>query len=232
MLLLIGFVSYYAIGYKASASDLASPLFLASTIGGIPGGIAPAAGIVALLLLAHEYRYNTIVYTLTAANRRGKVLLSKICVSMAFVLVYSVVLTALALGLVVLGVAATGHHLPPQDISYLTYFGKVLFYTEGYAMAALLFITLIRNQIGAIALLLLMPGTIETLFSLLLKKNSIYLPFTALSQVVQSPLSDTEAKRVVDVGHLSPVKGATVFLIYLIIGWAVAWYLFLKRDAS
>ncbi len=232
MLLLISFVAFYAIGYKASPTDLVSPLFLVSTIGGIAAGIAPAAGIVALLLLAHEYRYNTIVYTLTAANKRSKVLLSKICVSMVFVLVYTIVVVAIALALVGIGVAATGHHLPHQDINYLTFFGKSIFYTEAYALAALLFITLIRNQIGAIALLLLMPGTIETLLSLLLKRNSIYLPFTALTQVIKAPLADTQSRKLVDVGHLSPVKGGAVFLAYLIVGWIVAWYLFLKRDAA
>lgn len=228
-LLLAAFIMFYAVGFKQTPRD--TSLFVESTLTGF-GSMALFAAIVSLLLLGNEYRYNTIIYTLSSARSRSKVLLSKIVIVMTYALVYTTVLMVVALGMLWAGVAASGHPIPHQDINYLVYYGKVLFYAEAYVIAALLFVALLRNVIGAIAVLLLLPGTIETLLSLLLKHNSVYMPFTALSQVIQAPTFSDKSNRLTDAGHLSPIKGAIVFLIYLIIGWIIAWYLFLKRDAS
>jgi hypothetical protein len=43
--------------------------------------------IIVILLMAHEYRYNTITYTLTASNRRSKVLASKLIVGVSVITV-------------------------------------------------------------------------------------------------------------------------------------------------
>ena len=99
-------------------------------------------------------------------------------------------------------------------------------------MFGLLLAALVRNLVGAIVILLVVPNTIEGLLSLLLKHNSVYMPFTALQQVVQSPVLANVPKRLADTGYLSPVKGALVFLCYLVAGWVVTWYLFLRRDAT
>lgn len=245
-LLLCAFFSFYVHGYKDSIAQSrtlsgASPmdhtlasLFVASSITQIASVLSVAGALIALLLLAHEYRYSTIIYTLTASRSRSKVLAAKIIAVLCLVLVYTVVGAAISLGLVWAGAAVAGHGLPPQNINLLTFFAKCVFYTEAYALAGLLFIALIRNQIGAIAALLILPNTVEGLLTLLFKHNAVYLPFTALSQVVQGPV----VKHVV-AAHpdpnalvLSPSKGALVFLCYLVGGWIIAWILFLKRDAS
>ena len=247
-LLLSAFVDFYVHGYKDSQSmshilNGSSPLdyaqaslFVAGSITQIASIASVAAAFIALLLLAHEYRYNTIIYTLSYANRRSKVLLAKIVAVLTYVFVYSVVATAISLALIWAGAAAAGHALPHQDINRLVFFAKCVFYSEAFALSGLLFIALIRNQVGAIAALLVLPNTIEGLLSLLLKQHSVYMPFMALSQVIVPP--------VVRIGHaaahpdagnlgsLSPVKGAGVFLIYLVIGWIVAWWLFVRRDAN
>ncbi len=238
------FISFYVHGYKDSGlanitghspqDKAGAALFVASTIGSIPNILSVAAALIALLLLAHEYRYNTIVYTLTASNSRSKVLISKIIAIFCLVFVYTAISTAILLGLVFAGVAAAGHSLPHQDINYLVFFAKTIFFTECFAMSGLLFIALIRNQIGAIAALLILPNTIEGLLSLLLKTNSVYMPFMALQQVIQPPVITNAVAARPDnpLGTLSAVRGAEVFLVYLIVGWAVTWYLFLKRDAQ
>jgi ABC-2 type transport system permease protein len=234
-----GFLAFYIQGFKNSA-DVQSMaptahLFVAGTITQVSNVISVAGALIALLLLAHEYRYNTIVYTLTASNSRSKVLASKILAILGYVFVYSLVGTIILLGLIWAGVSASGHTLPHQDINYLAYLAKSVFLCEAYAMAGLLFIALIRNQVGAIVALLIFPNTIEGLLSLLLKKNSIYMPFTALQQVVQPPVvNGIKAAHVRDnvTGYLSAPKGALVFLAYLVVGWIVAWYLFLRRDAT
>jgi len=232
-LALIAFLAFYVQGFKNSATD-SSSLFLAGTVTMMASITSVFAGITALLLLAHEYRYNTIIYTLTASNSRSKVLFSKILVIMLYVLIFSLALGALGVGLVSVGVAVSGHHIVHQDINYLSYLAKVIFYSEGYALAALLFIALIRNQVGALAALFIIPGTVEGLLSLLLKHNSVYMPFTGLSQVIQPPtLPGAMADKAHEAaaGYLSAPRGALVFLAYLVFGWVIAWYLFLRRDA-
>lgn len=246
-LLLCAFFAFYVHGYKDAISEkliltghspkdqAAAALFAASAITQISNVLAVAGALIGLLLLAHEYRYNTIVYTLTASNRRSKVLGAKIIAILCLVFIYSVIGTAICLGLVWAGAAVAGYSLPPQDINFLTFFAKSVFFCEAFAMAGLLFITLIRNQVGAIAALLILPNTVEGLLTLLLKNNAVYLPFTALSQVVQGPTIRGAAPAHPDrmnTGSLAPGKGAVVYLCYLVGIWAVAWYLFRRRDAN
>lgn len=230
-LLAIGFVSLYAEGIKGG--DLAGPsasLYLASTITQHSALISILGALVALLLLTHEYRYNTITYTLTAANSRSKVLFAKITAVSVYVFGFAVISGLVGLLCITIGMTMAGHTLPNQDISILTYLGKMVFYCEGWALAALLFAALFRNQVAAIAILLVGPNTTEVLLSLFLKEHAVYLPFTALNQVVAAP--SVPGFPSITGATLSPVRGALVFCIYLVVGWAVTWLLFLKRDAS
>jgi len=230
LLFVAGLIAFYGQGFKTAQNDLTS-LFLAGTITTFSNITALAGAIIALLLLAHEYRYNTIIYTLTAANSRSKVLAAKIIAVFVFVFGLSLLVICSSLAMSRAGVAVAGHSLPHQDINILTYLAKSVFLCEGYAMFGLLLAALVRNLVGAIVILLVVPNTIEGLLSLLLKHNSVYMPFTALQQVVQSPVLANAPKRLADTGYLSPAKGALVFLAYLVGGWIITWYLFLRRDA-
>lgn len=244
-LIIVGIYAFYGEGFKDSAALLeqapkklpnVSNLFISGTITQMATFISLFGAIIALLLITHEYRYNTITYTLTTSNSRSKVLAAKFMAVMGALLLYSILLALFGLGMIFLGLAFSHNVLPHQDVNYLTYLGKILFNTEGYGLAALLFGFLIRNQIGSFAALFIIPGTVEGLLSLLLKHNSVYMPFMALNQVVQPPIANGvsaaahAASR--DTGSLSASRGALVFLAYFIFGWIVAWYLFLRRDAS
>lgn len=230
---LLGFVAFYGEGYKGSVqTGLAGSLFLAGSITQHSGVLGVFGAIVALMLMTHEYRYNTIAYALTITNRRTKVLLAKIIVVLTYVLVIVLVGGALGLLSMVLGQHLAGHSLPHQDISYMEYLGKMLFYCEGWGLTALLLGVLLRNQIAAFAVLFIAPNTVEGLLSLLLKKHAVYLPFTALAQVISPPTVGNAVNRVSALGALSPVKGGLVFGAYLIAGWLVAWQLFIRRDAN
>jgi ABC-2 type transport system permease protein len=234
-LLLAAFVDFYIHGYKDASTlgkGATDNLFVAGSVTQIATTLSVAGAIIGLLLLAHEYRYNTIVYTLTASNSRSKVIFSKIAAVLIYVFFYSLLAGLTATAMIYAGVALSGHVLPHQDINYLTYLAKIVFTCEAYALVGLLFAALIRNQVGAIAALFVLPNTVESLLSLLLKHHSVYLPFVALAQVSQPPSLAGPNVNQVATGYLSPAKGALVFLVYLIIGWAVGWYLFLKRDAS
>lgn len=233
---LLTFISLYVESFYNGKDNLSKHgnLFLANSITQHSGILAIFAAIVALLLLAHEYRYNTIMYTLTSNLSRSKVLLAKVIIVVAYTFVLVLVGTFASLGFMVLGLHLAGLSLPHQDISLLTYFAKALFYAEGYALGALLIITLVRNQVAALAILFIEPSTIEGLLSLLFKHNSVYMPFTALSQVVAASNGGATLRHKIipATGSLSPGKGALVFCIYLAVGWLIAWVLFLKRDAN
>jgi len=126
-----------------------------------------------------------------------------------------------------LGIHAHGHTLVPQTLHYGNLAWRSLFYGWGYGMAGLVLAMLARNQIAAIMALFLIPSLGEQLLGvLLLKHNTVYLPFSALAQVINGsgtgPTSST----------MSASKAAGVYCIYLAVGGIVAWILFLKRDAN
>jgi ABC-type transport system involved in multi-copper enzyme maturation permease subunit len=241
---LSAFVDFYARGYKDTISQQAmftssdpimqaqSALFVASSITQIATLISVAGALIGLLLMANEYRYNTIMYTLTAVNRRSKVLAAKIIAVMTYVLIFSVVSTTICLALIWAGAALAGHGLPHQNIDLLIFFAKTVFFAEAFALSGMLFAALVRNQVGSIAALFILPNTIESLLSLLLKHNSVYLPFLALSQVIQAPVIGASHQESSPLGTLSASSGALVFTGYLVFGWIVAWILFLRRDAN
>ncbi len=234
---LLLFLSLYVIGYrtgKSVATDLGGNLYLASSLVRNANVLSIFVGIISLLLFAHEYRYSTIMYTLTNQKSRTKVLASKISVVALFTFIYTLIGMGIALGGMVLGLHLSGGTMPHQTFDVLNYTLKLLAFTEGYALAALLIITLVRNQVAAITVLLILPGTFEGFLGLLLKHNSVYMPFTALSQVTNPPdviAAATQGQTPMN-GYLSPVNGVLVFAAYLVGGWLIAWFLFRRRDAN
>lgn len=234
-LLFVGIATFYGTGFKRVLTDPFQNLVLAGSLTQVAMFTGVFAGIVGLLLLTHEYRYNTITYSLTASNSRSKVLAAKIIAVFGYGLVLALLLGIIGLILVKVGASASGHPLPHQDISYATYLLKVITYTESVALVGLLFAALIRNQVGAIVTLLVFPGVFEQLLGLILKRNTVYTPFTAIDQVIQPPVMHGVAATHTDtsaLGSLSAPRGFLVFLAYFIVGWAIAWYLFLRRDAT
>ncbi len=232
---LLAFVSLYVEGYKNGPDNITGPgkgLYLAGTVVQHANVLSIFGAIVALLLVTHEYRYNTIIYAFTAINRRSKVLAAKIIAVLAYVLLLAVVGAAIGFIFMLLGLHLAGVHLPAQDLNIWTYGAKVVFFCEGWAMAAMLFAVLLRNQVAALAVLFIVPNTVEGLLSLLLKDKTVYLPFSALSQVIAPPtIPGAIARHINETGSLSPVHGALLFLGYIVGAWIVAWILFVKRDA-
>ena len=220
-LLLVLFIAGYAQGYKANPKSLLMNrgLYSDAVIGAL--NIAGVfIGLIAILLFSHEYRYNTIMYSLTSTNSRSKFLLSKITVMTVFAVVFTTVMCVLS-PLVLAGGLGLGNHVAPSqtmDIASLVW--RCLFYGWGFAMIGLLLVALARNQVFAIVLLFLTPSTIEPIATLFLKNNAQYLPFTALGHVVQQA------------PEMSYTKAAATVVVYIVIGWLVAWLLFLRRDAT
>jgi ABC-2 type transport system permease protein len=223
VVLLLLFFGFFISGWKIDSSDLHNPATLVGDVFGAVSVTSIFVGLITILLMTHEYRYNTILHTLTLSNRRSKVLLAKVLVVSALAIVFTLIVGVLSPLLAVWGLHAHHLKLVHQHIPYLNTLWRSLFYGWGYAMFALLIAVLIRNQIGSIVTLLIVPGTVEALIGLVLKKNVVYLPFSALSTVVGNGQYSNS---------ITVVHAAMVFAAYLVGGGAIGWVLFLRRDAN
>jgi ABC-2 type transport system permease protein len=219
-LALVVFFAGYVFGFRLKGADLLNPKLLADGITGAISFVAIFGAFVSILLVTHEYRYNTILYSLTSQRSRTVLLLAKIVAITLFSLVFTTLVCVAAPLFSWLGVQLAGNDLVAQTIPFSDIVWRVLFYGWGSCMLALLIATLVRNQIGAIITYLIAPATIESLLSLVLKENAAYLPFSALNAVLM-PIST-----------LSFTQAAWVLISYLAAGWLVAWALFLRRDAN
>jgi len=123
------------------------------------------------------------------------------------------------------GIKLHGHALGAQYIPVWSLIWRTIFYGWGFAMMASILAFIIRIQVGALVAVFLIPGTIEQILGLLLKNNQVYLPFSSLAVLVGESSSDIG-------GHISYLQAFTVASIYIVVGWLVAWYLFIKRDAN
>ncbi len=221
VLLLDIFFAFYLTGWRMDAADLHNPATLASQVTSAASLLALFSALIGVILLTQEYRYNTILYTLTASRSRTKVLFAKAIVMSIFAIVFITVVSALSPLLTLLAVHLHGQALTPQHIPYLQLLWRVIFYGWGFAIMALAMAAIIRIQVGAIAVLFLVPGTIEQIAGIFLKNDRIYLPFTALSSVL-----DTGP---VPISHLHAL---VISSVYIVVFWLVAWVLFIRRDAN
>ena len=228
-ILLVLLLAGYGEGYKNGSS--ATSLTLNNSLIVIANFASLFAVIVAILAIAHEYRYNTVINTLVNSNSRTKVLFSKIIAVITYCILLTFILCATALGSISLGANLAGHPLPNQEIDYLLFMAKAAFFVTGTALFGMLFATLIRNVVAAFAIFFILPNAIETIANLLIKEKSVYMPFSALNEVVVTVPPDLTGTPFV-YGDLSPLQGALIFLAYLIPLWIIAWLIFLRRDAT
>jgi ABC-2 type transport system permease protein len=214
--LLLGFFSFWALGYKGVAT--ANPVLMQAVMDGVTV-VAMFISIIAVLNVTHEYRYNTIMYTLTSANSRTKVFLAKLGVILAFVLGFFVFASLFAVLMTWIGATMSGH-TPINDTFYFTEtIWRSLFHITAMTLLGFMFGMLFRHVVGAIAVLFIVPNTIEGLLSIVMKENTKYLPYSAIEQVHSGAL-------------LAPNKAALVASAYIIGGLIIAWILFLRRDAN
>lgn len=225
-----GLMSFYAQGYKASPESLLDPRSIESTALLSVTIISVITGVVALLMITHEYRYNTIMYTLTSSNSRTKSLIAKAVVIAFYTMLVGALMLVVGPVLMKLGIAAQGKELAPQVINFGDLIWRSLFYSFGNGMAAFIMAFLIRNQIGAIVTYFIAAGTVEQLLSLVLKDNSKYLPFRALNEVMN--FSASAGAPVEQAGALSISENALLYTVYMVVGLIITWLVFLRRDAN
>ncbi|HZM64556.1 MAG TPA: ABC transporter permease [Candidatus Saccharimonadales bacterium] len=216
-LLLVAFLSFYIEGYKGM---MPLPEWLTYLMNNVSTTISIFVAIMAILLIGHEYRYNTITYTLAAANSRTKVLLAKICTVATFALVLTVIAWGLAFAAYWCGVQLSPNQLQQWVTPQLEWEAvwRGAFFVVSFGLLGLVLGFLFRHLVGSIAALFILP-TVEGILSPLLKENVKYLPFSLLEQV-----------------HIGvswkPFTAACLFAAYLGTLWLVAWYLFIRRDAN
>lgn len=216
--------SFYIIGWQSDAESLLSPTIMSSQFASAVSALGLFIGLIAVLLMTHEYRYNTISYTLTSNKSRTTVLFSKFLVASVFAIIASLLFGFIALGLSYLAVHVRGLELAPQNIDYWNIIWRSALVGWGYAAFGLIIAAIIRVQVGAIAAMFLLPSTVEQLLGLLLKKNQVYLPYTALNNVFDAQFGGTDPA--------VPTKAAVTVLLYLVVGFAISAVLFLRRDAN
>ena len=223
MFALTAFFCMYAQGMKADAGDLRNPNFLEHGVFLLVSNISIIIAIISMLTLTHEYRYNPIMYTLTASNNRAKSLLAKFIVITVFGAIVTAAIAVFGLEMIRLGLHLK--HFTPftQQLHYGNMAWRILFFGWSTAIVGLLLGALLRNQVATIASLFLIP-TAEQLLSLLFKTHSVYLPFISQGAVLTAP----EPR----LGTITVAHAALTFTTYLVVGWIVAFGLFIRRDAN
>ena len=221
VLALIALICGYGYGYKGDATQLTDPHMLRDILLGLMPTVGQFAAIVAVLQLTHEYRYNTILHTLTSTNNRVKVLAAKWFITIGYVVALSLLAMVVGVGATLLGAAIQGAEVSPQSLDALNLLGRSLLFGIGYASLGLLIAVFIRNQAASIVTVLMWPLLAESLAFLLLKENVKYLPFSALNEML----------------NLGPegLGFGTALLVssgYLLVGAAAAIVLFYRRDAN
>lgn len=225
-LVLIGLFAGYGDGFRATPAVLHTPGQLmsesTSAVLFVGGFILAFAG---LLLMGHEYRYNTIMYTLASSNRRLKTLTAKFLVVSLFAVITSLLIAVISPLCTLLGLHLHGYHLVPQHFYYWTTLWHCVFVGWGYAMYAFILVTIMRNQVGSIVTFLLIPLIGENILGHIFKGSDRYFPFTSLQNVAVQH-GDKAANA------LSTAHTAEVALAYMVAGLVVGSVLFLKRDAN
>ena len=189
--------------------------------------------VMSALAVTTEYRFNTLKTTFLAAPKRVNVLLAK------------TILLA-ALGAVVGFVCAVGAFFltkalanePPEPLVLQgQVWREVAGYAALFAIAAVISVsvgTLLRQSAGAIALLLLWPLLIESLFTLIPTvgpKAGPWLPFTAGARFVDPTSVPSSIQGVVNTTGPTPVQGLLVFLATGVVLWLIAALVLNRRDA-
>ncbi len=227
VLLLITFLSTFVFGYKQAAQKANSPIFMSDAMYTMLGTFVTFGAIIAILLVAHEYRYTTIGYTLTLNRSRLKVLLAKVITMLVYITVVGALVIAITyigtrIGLNIRGVELVSQTLPTDLI------WKYLVYLWGYAFMGIILATLIRGVVGSIVAFFLIP-TVEGMLSLLLKDNTKYLPVRALDSIpaTVAPNSITAGTEMLGAG-----MALTLVCAYLGTSGVIAAILFVRRDAN
>jgi len=220
-IVLSGALAFWGTGYKG-APHFATTVLQGSALTTV-SIVDIFVGIVAILLICHEYRYNTISYTLTASNSRLKVLLSKLIVTGVYAIVMTIIAVVAGMGLTMLGAKVAGSSVGAQDVNFYDILWRSLAFMVGGAWMGLVLGFLFRSLVFSIVAYFLLPTMIEPLLHNLLKVSNNVLPDASQTQMLMNEQGS---------GLYTALGAAGVFALYLVGLWLVATVLFVRRDSS
>lgn len=222
-LVLSGFIALFAMGYKMG--DEFSSTGMQRAIMDVVPIVGTFVGIVSILLIGHEYRYNTIYYTLTATNNRLKILVAKLVATGAFGLLFALITIIWTIVMVNLGLKWGGHHIGPQDIEIASVLWKSAAYMVSTAWFGLLLGFVSRNMTFALVVYFMIP-VVEPIITFLLKLNANYFPTAAQSNILSMGPSMSNEHAFTALASLG------VFGVYLAVLLIASTFSFVKRDAN
>lgn len=222
------FLAIYVFGYQQGSQPATSPIYMRDVLYNMISTFSTFAGIIAILNVAHEYRFNTISYTFTAARHRLTVLASKVIVLLTYATVLAGVTLAIGYFGAKFGLDLRNVDLAPQQLPLAEVWWQYLAYVWGSVLIGVILAVLIRGLVGSIVAMFLMP-TLEGILSLILKTNTKYLPFRSLDAIAATPNPSPLAQGIEVLSHTAALG---VFAIYLVVFGTLAVLAFLKRDAS
>lgn len=222
-LVLVGLFAGFGDGFRAEPHSLQNPGLLMNESANAIVFVGLILAFAGLLLVGHEYRYNTIMYSLTITNRRLKMLVAKLIVISVFAIVTGLLVAFFSPLSTIVGAHLHGYQIGPQHFDFWSVIWRCAFVGWGYAMYAFILIAIMRTQVGSIVTFLLVPLIGENIIGHIFKNSSNYLPFTML-QSVAAPGSLGN--------HTTTAHAAVVALVYIAVGLVVSAVLFLRRDAN
>lgn len=189
--------------------------------------------VMSALAITTEYRFSTLRSTFLAVPKRANVLLSK---TLLLAGVGAVVGFVSAMAAFFLTKVLAKEPPLPLELQGQAW-REVAGYAALFAIASVIAVsvgTLIRQSAGAIALLLLWPLLVESLFTLIPTvgpKVGPWLPFTAGDRFVSPTIDIPGFQDVVNTTGPTPVQGLLVFLATAVVLWLIAAFVLNKRDA-
>jgi len=188
--------------------------------------------VLAALAVTTEYRFGTIRNTFLGVPRRPAVLLAK---TVLLALIGAVVGLVAAVGSYFLARSLAKNPPVPLVLSSWDDWRQVVGYGAIFGIAAIIAVsvgTIVRQSAGAIAILLLWPLIIESLFTLIPTvgpKVGPWLPFTASDKIVAPT---TGVANLFQPGSgPDALQGLLVFAGTAVVLWLIALLLLQKRDA-
>lgn len=222
-LAIIGLFAGFGSGFRADPGSLKDVHLLSTQSTSALVFVGLIFAFVGLLLAGNEYRYNTIMYTLTSVNRRYKVLFAKFIVITVFAVLVSIVMALFSPLCTIVGAHLADKHYVAQQFDLWSVLWRCVVCGWGYAMYAFILLLIIRNQVGAIVTFLLVPLIGENILSQLFKNIGKYLPFNSVQAVAEpSGLGN----------HTTSAHSLAVVLVYVAVGLLVSTVLFVRRDAN
>ncbi len=188
--------------------------------------------VLAALAVTTEYRFGTIRNTFLAVPRRVSVLVAK---TVLLALLGAIVGLIAAIGSYFLAKTLARNPPVPLELSTWDEWRQVVGYGAIFAIAAVIAVSvgaIVRQSAGAIAILLLWPLIIESLFTLIPTvgaKVGPWLPFAAADKIVAPT---TGIANLFQPGSgPDAVQGLLVFAGTGLVLWLIALVLLQKRDA-